>query len=105
MVAGRSISRDELNSTWGNLATELFGVMARIQEAKAVLDGFSAADLHNLFGFDPAESSGFTDATLLKTAAANMGDLAGIFVGNSPGNTLPFDYRTFAKHLLGTGVY
>lgn len=99
MAAGRTISLAELNNTWGALATSLHAVMANILEAKAVLDGYTGGDLETDFGFTTG------DAATLKSAAADMGDLASIFSGGTPVATLPYDYRTFAKQLLGTGLY
>jgi len=99
MTAGRTISKDELNNAWGGLSGSLHAVMKNILEAKAVLDGYSSSDLVNQFGFDSG------DADVLKSAASDMADIAGIFAGGSPSATLPYDYRTFAKRLLGTGLY
>ena len=101
MVAGRQINTNELNAVWGTLATDLHSVMQRILEAKAVLDGYSAADLQTApFAYNS------TDATLLKSAATDMGDLATLFAGGASAYlTGTHDFRTFAKRLLGPGTY
>lgn len=100
MSAGRTISKDELNSTWGGLATTMHAVVANIQHAKAVLDGFSAQSLVDQFGFTLA------DANVLKSAATDLGDLATVFTGGTSAYLSgTHDYRVFAKQLLGTGLY
>jgi hypothetical protein len=99
MVAGRAVNKDELNNAWGGLASSMHAVMSNVLEAKAVLDGYSSADLVSLFGFTS------TDADVLKSAASDMADIAGVFAGSAPARTLPYDYRVFAKRLLGTGLY
>jgi hypothetical protein len=99
VTAGRTISQSELNNTWGGLATSLFNVLSNIQHAKAVLDGFSSANLVAM-GFVQA------DADLLKSAAADMGDLANVFNGLASTHvTGAYDYKSFSKQLLGTGLY
>lgn len=101
MVAGRSLTAAELNATWGGLSTTLHSVMSQILEAKAVLDGYSTANLEAApFSYSVA------DATDLKSAATDMAEIALVFQGNSPSvHTIPYDYRTFAKRLLGPGTY
>lgn len=100
MVAGRPLDKTILNNAWGVLATDLFSVMHRIQEAKDVLDGYSSSDLQTLFGYEA------NDADRLKSAATFMGDLASIF-NNGPSAYLTgtHDYRVFTKNLLGPGTY
>lgn len=98
MVAGRTISQAELNNTWGALSGSLHSVMANILEAKAVLDGYSSADLVAQFNFTQ------TDADTLKSAATDMAQLAAVFQGTAA-QTPAYDFRTFAKRLLGTGLY
>lgn len=99
MTAGRAISKDEINNAWGGLSASMHAVTKNVLEAKAVLDGYSSADLVSMFGFTS------TDADVLKSAASDLADLAAVFAGSSPARTLPYDYRTFAKRLLGTGLY
>jgi hypothetical protein len=99
MAAGRSVSVAEFNNVWGGLAGNLHAVLKNIEQAQTVLAGYTSADLVAL-GFVQA------DADTLKSAAGDMADLAGIFRGAASTHlTGTYDYRTFAKRLLGTGLY
>jgi len=98
MSAGRSISKDELNNAAAAVASSLFATMDNIAKVKAVLDGYSSAQLVSLFGFVQA------DADVLKSAFTDMDKIRQIFTGAAT-QASTNDFRVFAKQLLGTGLY
>jgi|SRR6187549_197356 len=98
MTAGRSISKDELNNQAGGIAVSLFATLDNVRKLKAVLDGYSAQNLVDNFGFVLA------DANLLKSAVLDMDTLRQVWEGTSA-KTPAADMRAFAKQLLGTGIY
>lgn len=99
MAAGIQITRDEINNQAGAIARAVFNGFQNVNQFKAWLDGVSGSDLESLYDY----SSG--DAAVLKSAFADLGDLAAVFAGNASAYTLPHDYRAFSRQLLGTGLY
>jgi hypothetical protein len=97
MAIGRSISQAELNNATGAIVSSLFATMDNIGKVKAVLDTLSVANLEAL-GFST------TDANQLKSAFTDLEKLRTIFVGTGT-QTPAYDFRTFAKSALGTGLY
>jgi hypothetical protein len=98
MTAGIQVTQDRVNTQAGALAASIFAAMQNVLEFKAWLDTVTVGDLETL-GFATG------DANVLKSAFTDLADLAGIFTGNAAVNTLPYDYRTFSKLLIGVGVY
>ncbi|MFI7125981.1 hypothetical protein ACIBQ1_09825 [Nonomuraea sp. NPDC050153] len=98
MVAGLQVTQAEINAVSGTIARSVFAALSDVQEFKAWLDSVSVTDLEAL-GFSTA------DANTLKSAFADLADLAGVFQSGAAARTLPYDYRTFAKRLIGVGVY
>lgn len=97
MAIGRTISQSELNNATGAITSSLFATMDNIAKVKAVLDTLTTTDLTNL-GF----SAG--DANVLKSAFTDLEKLRTVFVGSATQATT-YDFRTFAKLALGTGLY
>jgi hypothetical protein len=95
--AGRTISLAELNNGAAICASGLFSAFDNVAKYKAVLDTLAVADLVT-FGFSSA------DANLLKSAFTDMSNLRGVFLGTAT-QASPYDFRTFAKSLLGNGLY
>lgn len=98
MAIGRTITREELNNVAGAIGTSLWAVMDNIAKAKAVLDDYDAAALQSQFGFTAQ------DATDLKAAYADMGQLYDIFRGNAA-LAVAKNFRPTTRKLLGTGLY
>lgn len=98
MSAGRTITRDELNNAAAICASGLFSAFDNVAKVKAVLDGYSAQNLVDSFGFVIA------DANVLKSAFTDMDKLRTVHLGTATQASL-YDFRTFAKQLLGTGLY
>lgn len=98
MAAGLQVSQAEINAVSGTVARAVFAALSDVTEFKAWLDTVSVGDLETL-GFSNA------DANSLKSAFADLADLAGVFQGGAPARNLPYDYRVFAKRLIGVGVY
>jgi hypothetical protein len=98
MAIGRSITIAELNNVAGSVGTSLWAVMDNIAKAKAVVDDYTEAQLQSLFGFTAQ------DATDLKTAYADMGQLLDIFRGNAA-LAVAKNFRPSTRKLLGTGLY
>lgn len=99
MTAGRSLSAAEINSGAAAIAQALFATMDNVTKMKAVLDGYSSAQLVTTFGFVQA------DADVLKSAFTDMADIVAAWTGQAMTGTVPRDHRVFAKQLLGTGLY
>lgn len=99
MPAGRSLSQAEINNAAAGIAGSLAATMDNIVKMKAVLDGYSSAQLVSNFGFVQA------DADVLKSAFTDMANLATIWTGGAATGTMPRDHRVFVKQLLGTGLY
>lgn len=99
MTAGIQISQGEINNQAGAIARNVFAALQSVGEFKTWLDGVSGNDLEATYGFTS------TDAAVLKSAFADLADLATVFAGGSPANALPHDYRVFARKLLGTGLF
>ncbi|TMR11746.1 hypothetical protein ETD86_34830 [Nonomuraea turkmeniaca] len=98
MVAGLQVTQAEVNAQAGTIARAVFAALGNVQEFKAWLDTVAVGDLETL-GFSTA------DANTLKSAFSDLADIAGVFQGSATARTLPYDYRTFAKRLIGVGVY
>jgi hypothetical protein len=98
MAAGRTISKDELNNSAAAIAASLHATMDNVAKMKAVLDGYSSAQLVSVFGFVQA------DADVLKSAFTDMDQLRVIFTGGANLASAK-DFRAFTKQLLGTGLY
>jgi hypothetical protein len=98
MAIGRTITREELNNVAGAIGTSLWAVMDNIGKAKAVIDDYTEAQLQSAFGFTSQ------DATDLKAAYADMGQLYDIFRGNAALASAK-NFRPGTRKLLGTGLY
>ncbi len=97
MAIGRTISQSELNNVTGAIASSLFATMDNIAKVKQVLDTLTVANLETL-GFSNA------DANLLKSTFADLDKLRTVFNGTAT-QSPAYDFRTFAKSALGTGLY
>lgn len=99
MTAGRSLSMAEINNAAGGIAQSLFATMDNVTKLKAVIDGYSSAQLVSNFGFVQA------DADVLKSAITDMANIVAAWNGQAMTGTVPRDHKVFAKQLLGTGLY
>lgn len=97
MAIGRTISKDELNNATGAITSSLFATMDNIAKVKQVLDTLTVTNLEGL-GFSTA------DANLLKSVFTDLDKLRTVFNGTAT-QTPAYDFRTFAKSALGTGLY
>lgn len=98
-MPGRSISKDELNNQSGAIAASLFATLDNVRKLKAVTDAYTSAQLVSQFGF-----ANVGEADILKSAITDMDTLRQIWEGTAA-KTPAADMRTFAKQLLGTGIY
>lgn len=98
MTVGRTISKDEINNAAGACAASLFSTLDNVSKLKAVLDGYTAQNLVDNFGFVLA------DANILKSAILDMDTLRQVWQG-AAAKSPAADMRAFAKQLLGTGLY
>jgi hypothetical protein len=99
VTVGITISKAEIDNQAGGIARSLFATLANVQHFKSWLDGLTAQNLVDNYGYT------LGDANILKSAFTDMGDLAGIFNNTAAVASLPHDYRAFAKQLIGTGIY
>lgn len=98
MAVGLEVTQAEINQRSGSIARSVFSVMRDVLQFKAWLDTVTAAELQSIYGYGAGE------ATLLKAAYADLGSLAAEWAGGAP-KTEPYDYRQFARRLIGTGVF
>lgn len=98
MTVGASKTRMDIDATAAQVARQLFSAFEAVKQFKAWLDTQVNADL---------EALGYSayDVAVLKSALADLDDLAKAFDGTLPNRPLPYAYQTFAKQLLGTGLY
>jgi hypothetical protein len=99
MTAGIQITKADIDQAAGTLARSQFHTASAVLQFKAWLDGLSAQDLIDDYAYSA------DDANMLKSAVADLADLAGIFGGAAAGQTLPYNYKQFAKNLIGVGVF
>lgn len=97
MSIGRTASKAEFDNAAGAIASSLFATMDNIGKVKAVLDTLDVTALQAL-GYTS------TEANQLKSAFTDMDKLRTVFNGTAT-QTPAYDARTFAKLLLGTGLY
>lgn len=93
-MAGLEVTKAELDNVAGSVARSLFNVMGNVQQVKAWLDTKTVGDL---------EALGYTtnDANVLKSAYADLAELANVFNGGAPAHTTAHAFRTFAQRLIG----
>lgn len=97
MSIGRSASKTDLDSAAGAIAMSLFATMDNIAKVKAVLDTLDTTALQGL-GYTS------TEANQIKSAFTDMDKLRTVFIGTGTQATT-YDFRTFSKLLLGSGLY
>ncbi len=97
MTIGRTISQGELNNAAASIASSLYATMDNINKVKVVLDTLDVAALQGL-GFIA------TEANQLKSAFTDLDKLRTVFLGTAT-QSPAYDFRTFTKLLLGTGLY
>lgn len=97
MSLGRPAAKSDLDQAAGAIAMSLFATMDNIAKVKTVLDGLTTTDLQNL-GYSS------TEANQIKSAFTDMDKLRTVFNGTAT-QASTYDFRTFAKLLLGTGLY
>ncbi|MEV3980798.1 hypothetical protein [Nonomuraea sp. NPDC049758] len=96
MTAGIPITKDRINTQAGAIAAAVFAALQNVGEFKEWLDTVSAQDLETVYQFAP------DDAAVLKSAYADLAALAAVWAG---GTAPARDLRTFARRLIGVGVY
>lgn len=97
MSVGLPISKGEVDQQAGSIARSLHNVLHNAALLKGWLDTQTTQDLVDL-GYSEGE------AAVLKSAYADLAELAGVFEGGEP-REVAYDYRTFAAQLIGTGLY
>jgi hypothetical protein len=99
MPVGRTISKAEVDNAVGGIAASLFATLDNVKKVKAVLDGYSSAQMVSALGY---ATTG--DADIVKSALADMDTLRQVWEGTAAKSPAA-DMRVFAKQLLGTGLY
>ncbi len=94
MSVGIPATKAEIDNAAGSAARSLFNVFSNVQQVKAFLDTKTTGDLETL---------GYTanEAAVLKSAYADLAELANVFNNGTPAHTTAYDYRTFSKQLIG----
>jgi len=97
MSVGLPISKDEIDTRSGDLARSFQRSFEDVGTLKSFLDSHPDADLVAL---------GYTqdEVTTLKSAVADLAQLAGIWVGQDA-LAAPKDFRTFVSRLWGVGAF
>lgn len=99
MSAGVQISKALIDDTAAAIVRSVYADLSNVEKFKTWLDTVSVSTLESTYGYST------TDANVLKSAVTELADLAAIFRGVAPTLSLPHDYRTFAKQLIGVGLY
>jgi hypothetical protein len=99
MSVGGTISKAEIDNTAHAVAASIFASLSNVAKFKAVLDGYSSAQLVSVFGY-----ASTAEADILKSAITDLDKLRQIFEGTATQSSAS-DFRFFAKQLLGTGLY
>lgn len=95
MAAGYPRARADIDQRAGTLAITLRNVFDEIDRFKSFLDATPDADLEAApISYSP------TDVAQLKSAFTDLALLGAIYRGESSASTA-YDYRTFAKLLVG----
>lgn len=96
MSVGIPISKSDLDIAAGSVARQMFSTADQVTQIKAWLDATPDATL-------TAAPYGYTagEVAILKSAFSDLADLISMFNGGSHARTLPYDYRTFSKQLIG----
>lgn len=97
MSIGRTATKDDLNNAAGSIASSLFATMDNIAKVKVVLDTLDTTALQSL-GYTAGE------AAQLKSAFTDLDKLRTVFIGTATQSPV-YDFRTFTKLMLGTGLY
>lgn len=97
MTIGRPLTKSDIDQTSAALAGQLLAVSDDIKKFQAIMDAYSSAQVATNFSYTQAE------ADQLKSAIADMSEVANFLQGGTPGAAR--DRRTFMRQLLGTGVY
>lgn len=94
MAVGIPTTKADLDNVAGSTARSLFNVFTNVRQVKDFLDTKTTGDL---------EEMGYTtnEAAVLKSAYADLAELAATFNGAAPGHTTAHDFRTFSKQLIG----
>lgn len=94
MAVGIGVTKAEIDNVAGSTARSLFNVFTNVQQVKAFLDTKTTGDL---------EAMGYTanEAAVLKSAYADLAELASVFNNGTPAHTTAYDFRTFSKQLIG----
>lgn len=94
MTVGLPANKADLDNVAGSTARSLFNVLSNVQQIKGWLDTKTTGDL---------EGMGYTanEAAVLKSAYADLAELASVFNNGTPAHTTAYDFRTFSKQLIG----
>jgi len=95
-MAGLVVSKDLLNRELGTALRDLRAVLEHLERIRSWTDQRTEGDLVTL-GFTAGEAAD------LKSAVADMGQLAAIFQGQAT-LAVAKDFRVFASRLWGLGV-
>jgi hypothetical protein len=98
MAVGLQITGTEINNTAGVTARNVYTALDAVVQFKAWLDSVGDATLLSSYGVSNA------DAAVLRSAYTDLAQLATVFNGTGTRASV-YDYRTFAKQLIGTGLY
>lgn len=98
MSVGASVTKSDIDNAAASVSQSMFAATRSITQLKAYLDTQTDAALVTL-GYTSGE------VAVLRSAMNDLVDLAGVFNGSATAKTLPYDYRTFAKQLIGVRLY
>jgi hypothetical protein len=97
VAVGAILTSAEINSTASQVARQVFAALDKVEQFKAFMDTKTDPELVTL-GFVQA------DVNLLRSAMSDLAQLSSIFLGQV-NLSVAKDFRTFAKQLIGTGLY
>lgn len=97
MAIGIQVTKTDVNQALGTAARSVFNAIQVVGQFKDWLDTQTDADLIALNFVQ-------SDVDQIRSAMADLGHLRGVFFGVST-RAVAYDYRTFTKRCLGTGLF
>ncbi len=96
-MAGVPFNKDSINNDLGSVTRQVYASLDNVRKLKIALDGAPNQVLLNV-GFTQAEID------VIRSAFGDLDNLRQIFEGGR-NQTNAYDFRTFARQLIGTGLY
>lgn len=96
-MAGVPFNKDSINHDIGSVTRQVYAALDNVRKIKIALDGAPNQVLLDV---------GFTQNEIdtIRSAFADLDNLRQVFEGGR-NQTTAYDFRTFARRLIGTGLF